>query len=556
MSRRERRERRGGGAMAGEGGVRVRPLLAREEEDLGDEVQMAWKSEDCTVSQIDGDKSFTFGTIFAYGQAASGKAHTMLGTRDCPGVLPMAIHDVYNTIYKIPGREFLLRISYMEIRNETVQDLLCSNMSEKRPLAVHEDINLSLKMEELQDEEREMEELLCESQWKQNDQLQEELKVEKMEKLEMAQRLCDSEEEREALTQERDDLRQKCEVLQTERESFRDLEKETTLKIKKLEEECLRQKQSLELKEEQSQEDEGRLGEMEQSKASTESKMEAIEKEKAELAKKFHTTVEDVRSITMENANLKITVESLQSEKVSMIQSVHRLSKTIERTVAQNLELQEQLQHAHSAIEAHTKMVAELKGEIRDKEPWSSELQKTLKQEAETEMEILPAQIRHQEEKISNMNNMIDEKTNLLQKLEANEQLKEELSLHISEKERLAAELRNQADKVQQLTRETSLLPEERKKLQEDLQSLKAENGQLQEKLLQNTAKAQLNKGAELYKEEIEDLKTQLAKADMGDSGGPLVCGTGVHGIVSFNGKRCGSGKYPDVYTQISKYIP
>ncbi|KAH0625782.1 hypothetical protein JD844_034029 [Phrynosoma platyrhinos] len=40
-----------------------------------------------------------------------------------------------------------------------------------------------------------------------------------------------------------------------------------------------------------------------------------------------------------------------------------------------------------------------------------------------------------------------------------------------------------------------------------------------------------------------------------GDSGGPLVCGTRVHGIVSFNGKRCGNRKYPDVYTQISKYI-
>ncbi|KAH0615891.1 hypothetical protein JD844_026494 [Phrynosoma platyrhinos] len=343
-------------------------------------------------------------------------------------------------------------------------------------------------MEELQDKERELEKLLgikeqlCESQWKQNgiDQLQEKLKVEKMEKLQMAQRLCDSEEERKVLTQERDDLGQKLELR------------------------------------EQNQEDEGMLSEMEQLKASTRSKMEAMEEEKAELAQKLHTILEDMRSITTENANLKTTVESLQAEKVSMIQTVHRLGETVEKTVARNLELQEQLQHAHTAIEAHTKMVAELKGEIMDKESWSSELQMTLKQEAEAEMENLQTQIRHQEEKINNMKSIIDEKTHLLQKLETkyleeNEQVKEklneELNLHISEKERLAAELRDQADKVQQLTKETSLLQKERKNLQQDLKSLKVENDQLQEKLLKNTAKEVLKSFSGLEKKS-EYLKT------------------------------------------------
>uniref|UniRef100_A0A8C6VIR1 Peptidase S1 domain-containing protein n=1 Tax=Naja naja TaxID=35670 RepID=A0A8C6VIR1_NAJNA len=41
-----------------------------------------------------------------------------------------------------------------------------------------------------------------------------------------------------------------------------------------------------------------------------------------------------------------------------------------------------------------------------------------------------------------------------------------------------------------------------------------------------------------------------------GDSGGPLVCGENVHGIVSFNGKRCGDRQFPDVYTRIANYIP
>ncbi|XP_058019489.1 serine protease 57-like [Ahaetulla prasina] len=41
-----------------------------------------------------------------------------------------------------------------------------------------------------------------------------------------------------------------------------------------------------------------------------------------------------------------------------------------------------------------------------------------------------------------------------------------------------------------------------------------------------------------------------------GDSGGPLVCGKNVHGIVSFNGKRCGDRIFPDIYTRIANYIP
>ncbi|XP_062816487.1 serine protease 57-like [Anolis carolinensis] len=40
-----------------------------------------------------------------------------------------------------------------------------------------------------------------------------------------------------------------------------------------------------------------------------------------------------------------------------------------------------------------------------------------------------------------------------------------------------------------------------------------------------------------------------------GDSGGPLVCGARAHGVVSFNGRRCGDRRRPDVYTQVSNYI-
>ncbi|XP_021738693.1 kinesin-like protein KIN-7D, mitochondrial [Chenopodium quinoa] len=64
------------------------------------------------------------GTVFAYGVTSSGKTHTMHGDQDCPGIIPLAIKDVFSIIQETPGREFLLRVSYLEIYNEVINDLL------------------------------------------------------------------------------------------------------------------------------------------------------------------------------------------------------------------------------------------------------------------------------------------------------------------------------------------------------------------------------------------------------------------------------------------------
>ncbi len=55
---------------------------------------------------------------FAYGQTSTGKTYTMNGTSDLPGIIPLAIEDVFTYIAEHPEREFLLRVSYMEIYNE------------------------------------------------------------------------------------------------------------------------------------------------------------------------------------------------------------------------------------------------------------------------------------------------------------------------------------------------------------------------------------------------------------------------------------------------------
>ena len=41
------------------------------------------------------------GTMFAYGQTSSGKTHTMMGTNDNPGVIPLAVQDIFSYVRKV-----------------------------------------------------------------------------------------------------------------------------------------------------------------------------------------------------------------------------------------------------------------------------------------------------------------------------------------------------------------------------------------------------------------------------------------------------------------------
>ncbi|CAN1176128.1 Kinesin-like protein KIN-7E, chloroplastic [Linum perenne] len=103
--------------------VRFRPLSNRE---LGKGDEVAWYADgDQTVkNEYNPSIAYGFGTIFAYGVTSSGKTHTMHGEQKSPGVIPLAVKDVFGIIQEMPGREFLLRVSYLEIYNEVINDLL------------------------------------------------------------------------------------------------------------------------------------------------------------------------------------------------------------------------------------------------------------------------------------------------------------------------------------------------------------------------------------------------------------------------------------------------
>ncbi|KAE8147644.1 kinesin family protein [Aspergillus avenaceus] len=82
------------------------------------------------------------GTVFAYGMTGTGKTFSMQGTATSPGVIPLAITDIFSFIRETPHREFLLRVSYLEIYNEKIHDLLSASASSGNTPLQQEEIKL------------------------------------------------------------------------------------------------------------------------------------------------------------------------------------------------------------------------------------------------------------------------------------------------------------------------------------------------------------------------------------------------------------------------------
>lgn len=64
--------------------------------------------------------------IFAYGQTGSGKSYSMMGTNKDKGIIPRLCDALFDIISEKTDEEnaFKVEVSYMEIYNEKVRDLL------------------------------------------------------------------------------------------------------------------------------------------------------------------------------------------------------------------------------------------------------------------------------------------------------------------------------------------------------------------------------------------------------------------------------------------------
>ncbi len=75
--------------------------------------------------------------IFAYGQTGSGKSYTMMGTPDQPGLIPRTCEDLFERIAaaqeETPNISYNVRVSYFEVYNEHVRDLLVPVVPHQQP---------------------------------------------------------------------------------------------------------------------------------------------------------------------------------------------------------------------------------------------------------------------------------------------------------------------------------------------------------------------------------------------------------------------------------------
>lgn len=88
------------------------------------------------------------GTIFAYGQTGSGKTHTMMGSGDDHGVIPLMNADLFARVGGSEEQEvkYLVTVSFLEIYNEVIKDLL--NPSDKL-LKIREHPDMGIYVEQL-----------------------------------------------------------------------------------------------------------------------------------------------------------------------------------------------------------------------------------------------------------------------------------------------------------------------------------------------------------------------------------------------------------------------
>uniref|UniRef100_A0A6Q2ZHV3 Kinesin motor domain-containing protein n=1 Tax=Esox lucius TaxID=8010 RepID=A0A6Q2ZHV3_ESOLU len=83
-------------------------------------------------------------TVLAYGQTGSGKTFSMGGTytsaqenEPTVGVIPRVVKWIFQEMEKRTDCEFSLSVSYLEIYNEDILDLLCPSVSKDKPSAIN-----------------------------------------------------------------------------------------------------------------------------------------------------------------------------------------------------------------------------------------------------------------------------------------------------------------------------------------------------------------------------------------------------------------------------------
>lgn len=87
-------------------------------------------------------------TVFAYGATGCGKTHTISGTPSEPGIIFLTMKELFERIEELQDTKHIeLSLSYLEIYNETIRDLLDTNTS--KSLVLREDADQRISVSNL-----------------------------------------------------------------------------------------------------------------------------------------------------------------------------------------------------------------------------------------------------------------------------------------------------------------------------------------------------------------------------------------------------------------------
>ncbi|KAL1585724.1 hypothetical protein WHR41_06086 [Cladosporium halotolerans] len=86
-------------------------------------------------------------TVFAYGATGCGKTHTITGTAQQPGIIFLTMQELFEKVEELRSeKESEITLSYLEIYNETIRDLLNPNLGNKQGLMLREDANQAVSV--------------------------------------------------------------------------------------------------------------------------------------------------------------------------------------------------------------------------------------------------------------------------------------------------------------------------------------------------------------------------------------------------------------------------
>ncbi|GAB7350169.1 hypothetical protein MBLNU459_g0834t1 [Dothideomycetes sp. NU459] len=131
----------------GMGGKRVKDQTFGFDKVFDDNTTQGDVYEATTKGLLDSVLDGYNATVFAYGATGCGKTHTITGTAQQPGIIFMTMQELFERIGDMQEQKVTeITLSYLEIYNETIRDLLVPATGNKQGLMLREDAHQAVSV--------------------------------------------------------------------------------------------------------------------------------------------------------------------------------------------------------------------------------------------------------------------------------------------------------------------------------------------------------------------------------------------------------------------------